>query len=120
MLVTEALLVRAAGEALAVPVNAVHVIATLGPSERRITEDGEAALIEDRWLPMVRLDRALGLPEPAAAERLQVLALRAAGACSRAWWTRSSTRKRSSSSRWARSSTAWGRTRGRRSRPTAG
>ena len=79
VLVTEALLVRAAGEALAVPVNAVHVIATLGPSERRITEDGEAALIEDRWLPMVRLDRALGLPEPGAAERLQVLALRGGG-----------------------------------------
>ena len=48
VLVTEALLVRAAGEALAVPVNAVHVIATLDPGERRITEDGEAALIEDR------------------------------------------------------------------------
>ena len=79
VLVTEALLVRAAGEALAVPVNAVHVIATLGPSERRITEEGEAALIEDRWLPMVRLDRALGLPEPGAAERLQVLALRGGG-----------------------------------------
>jgi chemosensory pili system protein ChpA (sensor histidine kinase/response regulator) len=79
VLVTEALLVRAAGEALAVPVNAVHVIATLGPSERRITEAGEAAQIEDRWLPMVRLDRALGLPEPAAAERLQVLALRGGG-----------------------------------------
>jgi len=79
VLVTEALLVRAAGEALAVPVNAVHVIATLGPSECRITEEGEAALIEDRWLPMVRLDRALGLPEPGAAERLQVLALRGGG-----------------------------------------
>jgi chemosensory pili system protein ChpA (sensor histidine kinase/response regulator) len=79
VLVTEALLVRAAGEALAVPVNAVHVIATLGPSERRMTEDGEAAQIEERWLPMVRLDRALGLPEPAAAERLQVLALRGGG-----------------------------------------
>ena len=34
--------------------------------------------------------------------------------------TRSSTRRRSSSSRWARFSTAWGRTRGRRSRPTGG
>jgi chemosensory pili system protein ChpA (sensor histidine kinase/response regulator) len=79
VLVTEALLVRAAGEALAVPVNAVHVIATLDPGERRITEDGEAALIEDRWLPMVRLDRALGLPEPASATRLQVLALRGGG-----------------------------------------
>jgi len=79
VLVTEALLVRAAGEALAVPVNAVHVIATLDPAERRITEDGEAALIEDRWLPMVRLDRALGLPEPASVTRLQVLALRGGG-----------------------------------------
>ena len=44
----------------------------------------------------------------------------AVGACSRAWSTRSSTRKRSSSSRWGRFSTAWGRTRGRRSRPTGG
>jgi chemosensory pili system protein ChpA (sensor histidine kinase/response regulator) len=79
VLVTEALLVRAAGEALAVPVNAVHVIATLGPSERRMTEEGEAAQIEERWLPMVRLDRALGLPEPPATDRLQVLALRGGG-----------------------------------------
>ena len=79
VLVTEALLVRAAGEALAVPVNAVHVIATLGASDRRITEEGEVALVEDRWLPLVRLDRALGLPEPARAERLPVLALRGGG-----------------------------------------
>ncbi|HUK62103.1 MAG TPA: response regulator, partial [Dongiaceae bacterium] len=79
VLVTEALLVRAVGEALAVPVNAVHVIATLGPGDRRITEEGEVALIEDRWLPMVRLDRALGLPEPTGGDRLQVLALRGGG-----------------------------------------
>ena len=62
VLVTEALLVRAGPELLAVPLNAVHVIATLGPETRRTGSEGEAALVEGRWLPLVHLDRVLGLP----------------------------------------------------------
>jgi chemotaxis protein histidine kinase CheA/CheY-like chemotaxis protein len=62
VLVTEALLVRVGSELLAVPLNAVHVIATLGPEARRVRPDGEAAFVEGRWLPLVRLDRALGVP----------------------------------------------------------
>ena len=80
VLVTEALLVRVGPEALAIPLNAIHVIATLGPEALKVESDGEeTALIEGRWLPLMRLDRALGLlPTPAAA-RLPVLALRGGG-----------------------------------------
>jgi chemosensory pili system protein ChpA (sensor histidine kinase/response regulator) len=62
VLVTEALLVRAGAELMAVPLNAVHVIATLAPEARRTGPDGEAAFVEGRWLPLMHLDRALGLP----------------------------------------------------------
>ena len=62
VLVTEALLVRVGPELLAVPLNAVHVIAALGPESRRTGPDGEAAFVEGRWLPLLHLDRVLGLP----------------------------------------------------------
>jgi chemosensory pili system protein ChpA (sensor histidine kinase/response regulator) len=79
VLVTEALLVRAGAEALAVPLNAVHVIATLGPEALRAGPEGDAALVEGRWVPLVHLDRALGLPATPPAARLPVLALRGGG-----------------------------------------
>jgi len=62
VLVTEALLVRVGPELLAVPLNAVHVIAMLGPEARRTGPEGHTALVEGRWVPLVYLDRALGLP----------------------------------------------------------
>ncbi len=43
VLVTEALLVRVGAEALAVPINAVHGVATLGPEEVRTGPDGGSA-----------------------------------------------------------------------------
>ncbi len=79
VLVTEALLVRAGTEALAVPLNAVHVIATLGPEALRSGPDGEAALVEGRWLPLMHLDCALGLPVVPPPARLPVVALRGGG-----------------------------------------
>jgi chemosensory pili system protein ChpA (sensor histidine kinase/response regulator) len=79
VLVTEALLVRAGAEALAVPLNAVHVIATLGPEALRAGPEGEAALVEGRWLPLMHLDRMLGLPVAPPATRVPVLALRGGG-----------------------------------------
>jgi chemosensory pili system protein ChpA (sensor histidine kinase/response regulator) len=78
VLVTEALLVRAGSEVLAVPLNAVHVIATLGAEARRIGPEGDAALVEGRWVPLVHLDQALGLPPSPAPARRPVLALRGA------------------------------------------
>lgn len=75
VLVTEALLVRAASQVLAVPVNAVHVIGTLGPGTQQTGPEGEAALVEGRWLPLLRLDAVLGRPTAPAA-RPTVLVLR--------------------------------------------
>jgi chemosensory pili system protein ChpA (sensor histidine kinase/response regulator) len=66
VLVTEALLVRVGSELLAVPLNAVHAIVTLGPEARRTGSDGDAALVEGRWLPLLHLDRALGLSAASA------------------------------------------------------
>ena len=79
VLVTEALMVRVGSETLAVPLNTVHVIATVDADGRRTGPEGETALVEDRWLPLMHLDRALGLPEASAGERLPVLALRGGG-----------------------------------------
>jgi chemosensory pili system protein ChpA (sensor histidine kinase/response regulator) len=79
VLVTEALLVRAGAETLAVPLNSVYVIATLGPDALRAGPDGEAALVEGRWLPLMHLDRVLGLPATPPAPRLPVLAVRGGG-----------------------------------------
>jgi len=79
VLVTEALLVRAAGEVLAVPLNAVHVIAMLGPAARRAGPEGDAALVEGRWVPLVHLDDALGRPPASPPASLPVLALRGGG-----------------------------------------
>ena len=79
VLATEALLVRAGTETLAGPLNAVEVLATLSAAERRSGPGGEAVLIEGRWLPLIHLDRALGLPPAAARARPTVLALRGGG-----------------------------------------
>ena len=62
VLVTEALLVRAGSERLAVPLNAVHVIAPLGAEVRRTAPEGETVLVEARWLPLVHLNEAIGMP----------------------------------------------------------
>jgi chemotaxis protein histidine kinase CheA len=78
VLVTEALLVRASSEVLAVPINAVHVITALGPDSHRTGPDGETALVEGRWLPLVHLEAALALPPAPPASRRSVLALRGA------------------------------------------
>jgi chemosensory pili system protein ChpA (sensor histidine kinase/response regulator) len=79
LLVAEALLVRAAGEVLAVPLNAVHVIATLGAEDRRPGPAGETVRIEGQWLPLMPLDRALGLPAADRSTAMTVLALRGSG-----------------------------------------
>jgi chemosensory pili system protein ChpA (sensor histidine kinase/response regulator) len=79
VLVTEALLVRVGTEVLAVPLNAVHVIATLGADAVRTDAAGQTALIEGRWVPLLRLDRALGLPAAPPPSPLPVLALRGGG-----------------------------------------
>jgi chemosensory pili system protein ChpA (sensor histidine kinase/response regulator) len=79
VLVTEALLVRAGGEGLAVPLNAVHAIVTLDPEARRAGSEGETALVEDRWVPFVALDRVLGLPPVVPSPRPPVLVLRSGG-----------------------------------------
>jgi chemosensory pili system protein ChpA (sensor histidine kinase/response regulator) len=79
VLVTEALLIRAGCETLAVPLNAVHVIAAVDADGRRPSAGGPTVLVEDRWLPLVHLDRALGMPPAPAGARLPVLVLRGSG-----------------------------------------
>jgi chemosensory pili system protein ChpA (sensor histidine kinase/response regulator) len=75
MLVTEAILVRVSSEVLAVPLNSVHVITPLAQINRRLEVDGEQVFVEGRWLPLLHLDRALGLP-PVPVEGPSSLVLR--------------------------------------------
>jgi chemosensory pili system protein ChpA (sensor histidine kinase/response regulator) len=79
VLVTEALVIRVGTEVLAVPLNSVHVITTLAADGWRASPEGEQALVEDRWMPLIRLDRALGLPASDPGERPTVIALRGGG-----------------------------------------
>jgi chemosensory pili system protein ChpA (sensor histidine kinase/response regulator) len=79
VLITEALMVRVGAETLAVPLNTVHVIATVEADGRRTSPEGETALVEDRWLPLIHLDRTLGLPSPPPGDQVAVLALRGPG-----------------------------------------
>ena len=79
VLVTEALLVRVGTEVLALPLNAVQIIATLGADALQTGSEGHTALVEGRWLPLLQLDRALGLPATPAGPRLTVLAVRGGG-----------------------------------------
>ncbi len=96
VLVTEALLVRAAGEALAVPVNAVHVIATLDPGRtthhrgRRGRADRGSLAADGPSRPRARAAGAGARPRGCRSSPCE-----AAVASSRAPCTRSSTRRRS-------------------------
>ena len=79
VLVSEALLVRSDSEVFAVPLNALHLVTTAGPDDLRRDARGESVVVEGEAIELLRLARALGLPESAATGRVPVLVLRAGG-----------------------------------------
>jgi len=79
VLVSEALLVRSDSEMLAVPLNTLHLVTTVGADDVRRSAGGESVAIEGEDVALVRLARTVGLTESVAAGRIPVLVLRVGG-----------------------------------------
>ncbi|MEX2148498.1 MAG: response regulator [Candidatus Rokuibacteriota bacterium] len=79
VLVSEALLVRVAGETLAVPLNAVQTVLTVDAADVRRDSDGESIVVDGDGVHLVPLDRVLLLPMPPRGPHAHVLVLRAPG-----------------------------------------
>ncbi|HUF91543.1 MAG TPA: response regulator [Candidatus Limnocylindria bacterium] len=79
VLVSEALLVRVAGETLAVPLNAVQTVLTVDAAEVREDSRGESIVVAGDRVRLVPLDRVLLLPVPPRGSHVHVLVLRAPG-----------------------------------------
>jgi chemosensory pili system protein ChpA (sensor histidine kinase/response regulator) len=79
VLVSEALLVRVAGETFAVALNSVHLVTTLSPDQIKPGSRGEAAVVGGDTVDLVNLPAVLGLPETPRGPRRPALVLRAGG-----------------------------------------
>jgi chemosensory pili system protein ChpA (sensor histidine kinase/response regulator) len=79
VLVSEALLVRVAGEMLAVALNAVQTVMTVDAADVRAGERGEAIMVDGALVHLVPLDRVLRLPRQPRGAHAHVLVLRAPG-----------------------------------------
>jgi chemosensory pili system protein ChpA (sensor histidine kinase/response regulator) len=79
VLVSEALLVRVAGETLAVPLNAVQTVTVVAAADVRADARGEAIVVDGDLVHLVPLDRVLVLPAQPRGAHAQVLVLRAPG-----------------------------------------
>jgi chemosensory pili system protein ChpA (sensor histidine kinase/response regulator) len=79
VLVSEALLVRAGGETLAVAINALHLVTAMSPDQVQHGPRGDALAVGDDLVDLVNLARLLALPEAPRGPRRPVLVLRAAG-----------------------------------------
>ncbi|HEV8226401.1 MAG TPA: hybrid sensor histidine kinase/response regulator [Methylomirabilota bacterium] len=76
VIVSDALLVRAGGETFAVPMHAVRTVIQVRPEDILRSGDRERVVVEEEDVELVRLDRALALPEGRALARLPVLVVR--------------------------------------------
>jgi chemosensory pili system protein ChpA (sensor histidine kinase/response regulator) len=79
VLVSEALLVRSDSEVLAVPLNTLHLVTTVGADDLRRSVDGESVAIEGEDVALLRLARTLGLAESVTTGRIPVIVLRVGG-----------------------------------------
>ena len=77
VLVSEALVVRAGGEALALPLGALRQVTTVEAHEIRTIDGVEAVAAEGELIPLFTLAHALALPAGARERRIPVLVLRA-------------------------------------------
>ena len=76
VLVSEALVVRAGGEALALPLGALRQVTTVEADEIRTVDGVEAVAAEGELIPLFTLAHALALPAGARERRIPVLVLR--------------------------------------------
>ncbi len=75
--ISDAFLVKVAGEVLAVPVAAVQLVMRVRPSDVRTSGGVETVVVEGQLADFIRLHEALGLPRGSDAPIVPVLALRA-------------------------------------------
>lgn len=80
VLVSEALIVRAGGETLALPLSALRQVTTVEIDEIRRVDGAEAVPAEGELVPLFTLARVLGLPAGARERRIPVLVVRAGAA----------------------------------------
>jgi len=76
VIVSDALLVRAGGETFAVPMHAIRSIIQVRPEDIIQADDRERVAVEDEEVELVRLERALALPDGRPLARLPVLVVR--------------------------------------------
>jgi len=76
VIVSDALLVRAGGETFAVPMHAIRSIIQVRPEDIIRADDRERVAVEDEEVELVRLERALALPDGRPLARLPVLVVR--------------------------------------------
>jgi chemosensory pili system protein ChpA (sensor histidine kinase/response regulator) len=79
LLVSEAMVVTVAGARLAVPLNAVQVVAAVRPEDARPGPRGEAIVVGPDLVDLVPLSAVLGLPRGPRRARRPVLVVRGAG-----------------------------------------
>jgi chemosensory pili system protein ChpA (sensor histidine kinase/response regulator) len=79
VLTSEALMVRVGRETLALPLRAVQKVVTAGPEAIEWRDGAERLRVDDQLVPVVRLDRVLGLSAAALAGRIPVVLLRTDG-----------------------------------------
>ena len=76
VIVSDALLVRAGGETFAVPMHAIRSIIQVRPEDIVRAGDRERVVVEEEEVELVRLERALALPDSRPLARLPVLVVR--------------------------------------------
>ncbi len=79
VVISDALLVRAGAETLAIPLNAVKVILTLAQDRIQAVGRTEMIRVDDELVDLLRLTRALELPPAESREQVPVVVLRAGG-----------------------------------------
>lgn len=77
LIVSEALTVRAGDERFAIPLNAVHRVASHPATEARASAHGETIVVEEEPVDLIRLDRALALPLSPRGARLETVIVHA-------------------------------------------
>jgi chemosensory pili system protein ChpA (sensor histidine kinase/response regulator) len=80
VVVSDALIVYAGGETLAIALNAVRLVLAVRREEIRVVGRTEMVRVDGDWVDLVHLGRVLGLPADGPRERLPVVVLRAGGA----------------------------------------
>ncbi|MBI4013432.1 MAG: Hpt domain-containing protein [Candidatus Rokubacteria bacterium] len=79
VMISDALMVRAGSETLAIPLNAVQLILAVAPAAIQSVGRAQMVRVDDQLVDLFRMDRLLGLAGPESRDRVPVVVLRAGG-----------------------------------------